>query len=96
MPRTRERVLAVLLAVLAALALAGTASPVGAATTTPPILWYNSANGSGAIGTIDETSNSHVTLRSYPAGAFSSHWTHVVVVGSRILWYNSANGSGAI
>ncbi|MEV1203296.1 hypothetical protein [Microbispora rosea] len=98
---TRKRVLAIVLAVLAALAFAGTASPVGAATTTGPILWYNSANGSGAIGTIDETSNSHVTLRTYPAGAFATNWTHVVTTGSvdvgvRILWYNSANGSGAI
>ena len=59
------------------------------------ILWYNSANGSGAIGAIDAT-NSHVTLRTYSAGAFASYWNRVASVGNRILWYDSTNGSGAI
>ena len=102
MPRTRKHVLAIVLTVLAALTFGGTVSPVGAVTandagvqSTDPILWYNTANGSGSIGTI-ETSDSHVTLRSYPAGAFANNWTHVVSTGNRILWYNSANGSGAI
>ena len=38
----------------------------------------------------------HVTIKSYPAGAFSPGWTHTVDTPNGILWYNAQTGAGAV
>ncbi len=38
----------------------------------------------------------HITIKSYPAGAFATGWTHSVNTPNGILWYNSQTGAGAV
>ena len=52
-------------------------------------LFYNAANGSGAIGYSP-------TIRSYPSGSFSLGWTNIVNGTSGLLFYDARTGAGAV
>lgn len=38
----------------------------------------------------------HSTVKIYPAGSFSTGWTHAVDTANGVLWYNSLTGSGVL
>jgi hypothetical protein len=47
------------------------------------------------VGTL--SASDFVTDKTYAAGQFSPHWTHIVgAKGNLLLFYNSASGEGAI
>lgn len=66
------------------------------------ILFYNSADGSGAIGklvpNIVSGATAFQTDTTYPAGSFTRGWTHVVPAGksNKVLFYNGSTGEGAV
>jgi hypothetical protein len=52
-------------------------------------LFYNSSDGSGALGFAP-------SQKSYPKGAFAPGWSHIVWNPSGLLFYSRGSGSGAI
>lgn len=67
------------------------------------ILFYNTYDGSGAVAVpfASKPQSPHIvddikTTKTFPAGAFSTDWTHVVATGSSVLFYNYADGAGAV
>ncbi|MFB7360337.1 N,N-dimethylformamidase beta subunit family domain-containing protein [Streptomyces gardneri] len=64
---------------------------------TERLLFYNDANGAGAIGVLGP--DSFTTLHSYGPGGFATTWTHVAEIpgkGGKVLFYDADEGSAAV
>lgn len=57
------------------------------------LLFYNRANGAGALGTVNR--DGFQTAKAFPEGAFKKGWT-IVAAGGSMLFYNAGDGSAAI
>lgn len=58
------------------------------------LLFYNKANGAGAVGELSTSGFSG--LESYPAGSFAPGWTHIASHGKTVMFYNGGDGSAAL